>query len=672
MNVFVLALTCVQWSAGLAMADECVRKGGVPYEFAASLSLPPENWLTLIRPGIFGDLEHAPYWGRWYIWEMCLFFGAIGLFFSGVGLFHARRRLVLSVGGIVLALGVLAMGAYSPHFRFFYEHVPGFNVFRSNSKFGVLAVVFLIFLSAHGLDLLCRGASEKLAAGMFFGSLAACGAVTLLIGAVEVCSTNAFQRIINASLNSGETFLINPQAAFGSTQAIEAAANFTAGELAVAWCFLAALSVVLGLVWRRPQLRTRLAPLLLGLIAFELLLFAWSMHASFSPELIRSRLGKAVLREPRADGGMANQPISNLDLFMQQNLGDGRTLSLDTLNLAPFMTGVDDMWGYGSDSVVRRHAEFLAFTQGDDPNAVTGYQRFTQVHPRFDMLRCKYVLALQPDGSMLVTPAPVPPPLPRFLLIRDWRVTPERDAVFEQISRADFDPRQTVLLERQPRGWSVSESKPAADAGGTIRILGESTDWQEIEVTLDKPAILLETDLYTPNWHVAALTGSSQTDYELIPANYVLRGVPLAAGTHRLRIEYRPAAFVVGKWVSLTALAAYLPQLAWSSGTCSSPQNATGRRGIIAAWIASPRTPGKAKSHTAVSGRRLGAFSLRKIASSRQPLRSPRCFWLISRHGTAASVFDDRVHLLDNPALLRPGGLTYIWARRAVSRTIGR
>ncbi len=37
-----------------------------------------------------------------------------------------------------------------------------------------------------------------------------------------------------------------------------------------------------------------------------------------------------------------------------------------------------------------------------------------------------------------------------------------------------------------------------------------------------------------------------------------------------------------------------------------------------------------------MSGRRLGAFSLRKIASS-QPRWSPRCFWLISRHGMAAS-----------------------------------
>ena len=81
-SAFVLGLTCVQWGSGMAMAGECVRHGGVPYEFAASFSLPPVNWLTLIRPSVFGDMETAPYWGRWYIWEMCLFFSVTGLFFS--------------------------------------------------------------------------------------------------------------------------------------------------------------------------------------------------------------------------------------------------------------------------------------------------------------------------------------------------------------------------------------------------------------------------------------------------------------------------------------------------------------------------------------------------------------------------------------------------------------
>ena len=100
-----------------------------------------------------------PYWGRWYVWEVCVFFGIIGAFFSIVGLFHAQHRKVLSVGGVVLVMVVLATGAYSPHFRFFYDHVPGFNMFRSNSKFNILAVIFLIF-TRHGLDMLLHNGAS--------------------------------------------------------------------------------------------------------------------------------------------------------------------------------------------------------------------------------------------------------------------------------------------------------------------------------------------------------------------------------------------------------------------------------------------------------------------------------------------------------------------------------
>ncbi len=39
----------------------------------------------------------------------------------------------------------------------------------------------------------------------------------------------------------------------------------------------------------------------------------------------------------------------------------------------------------------------------------------------------------------------------------------------------------------------------------------------------------------------------------VMPADYVLRAIPLQAGDHRIRLEYRPIAFVIGKWTSLVA-----------------------------------------------------------------------------------------------------------------------
>jgi hypothetical protein len=68
------------------------------------------------------------------------------------------------------------------------------------------------------------------------------------------------------------------------------------------------------------------------------------------------------------------------------------------------------------------------------------------------------------------------------------------------------------------------------------------------------------TDLYAQfiAWRAVTLPGSSQKSYDLMPANYVLRAVPLAAGQHRLRVEYAPAAFTVGLWVSVVARVGFI------------------------------------------------------------------------------------------------------------------
>ena len=72
------ALAAVQLLPGWDASRESVRSAGLPYADAASLSFPPENLITLLVPGFFGDIEQTSYWGRWYLWEICLFISVTG------------------------------------------------------------------------------------------------------------------------------------------------------------------------------------------------------------------------------------------------------------------------------------------------------------------------------------------------------------------------------------------------------------------------------------------------------------------------------------------------------------------------------------------------------------------------------------------------------------------
>ena len=83
-----------------------------------------------------------------------------------------------------------------------------------------------------------------------------------------------------------------------------------------------------------------------------------------------------------------------------------------------------------------------------------------------------------------------------------------------------------------------------------VRLLDESTDHLTLEVELDHAGILVITDSYARDWRTVALPGSAASEYQLLPANYVLRAVPLAAGFHRIRVEYEPLAYRAGAWTS--------------------------------------------------------------------------------------------------------------------------
>jgi uncharacterized membrane protein YfhO len=144
-----------------------------------------------------------------------------------------------------------------------------------------------------------------------------------------------------------------------------------------------------------------------------------------------------------------------------------------------------------------------------------------------------------------------PVALPHLQLISNYRVLQNRDAIFEAMHAETFDPTREVILESEP------EPKPAAN-NGTARITATTTDSLTIEANVEQPSILLITDAYAASWRAISLPGSAQAHYNLLPANYVLRAVPLAAGHHLLRVEYRPVAFAIGKWISLVSAVAFL------------------------------------------------------------------------------------------------------------------
>ena len=60
-------LSSVQLLPAIQTTQETTRGLRLPFHFAAMVAFPPENFITLLAPDIFGEM--ARYWGRWYSWE---------------------------------------------------------------------------------------------------------------------------------------------------------------------------------------------------------------------------------------------------------------------------------------------------------------------------------------------------------------------------------------------------------------------------------------------------------------------------------------------------------------------------------------------------------------------------------------------------------------------------
>ena len=240
--------------------------------------------------------------------------------------------------------------------------------------------------------------------------------------------------------------------------------------------------------------------------------------------------------------------------FVAVHPGDYRVLNLVRPNNG-FLLGAGDIGG-DNPALLRRYAEFICFTQSDDPDHAIQLLPFKTIVPLYAMLRFRYAMipiARKVSASWQSTV----PPLPRLLLVSDEKVISEgRDAIFSAMHDFLIQGRP-CLLESEP------EPHPESGATGAARLISDLPDELIVEADTDKPTLLLITDLYDHDWHAEALPDSAQQSYQLMPADYILRAVPLAAGHHHLRIVYAPAAVPIGIGISMVAWMAWGGLLVW-------------------------------------------------------------------------------------------------------------
>ena len=555
------------------MARQSVRQEW-PYELFTFNSLHPVSLLGVVFPFLHGQgrgIYHLPYWGPyWHSIEPAIYLGGVAASFALVANIAAwrwrndddSRRNLMRFWSVVALVGVLlALGRYFAPLARVLFHIPIWSQMRSANRHW-LEVIFAIavlsgWLMQHCLNAGLNGVSDELRR-WFTRTGIALSSLTLIIGALGWLRPGLVQTWLRA-LPDLQTMPPNFLRA--------GQAEFFAPMLCVP---LAALAVV----WftRAPQ--RRYAGLLLVLF-FDLQLYAHFAPMTSNEKQLTERLGKGVaLKTPDERAGRWHQML----------LPDGGEFNPYWAYGHEFMTGYDPLL----------NTRFKTFTRIDEAGRSFSQTLLLPTDTTLDLLNVRYVTL--PPGYLAAQPANVNAALndparwrpvtnasrvpwyeahqvyenlraqPRAWLVGDVQVVTDwyqqlqrlRGELKDDQGRA-FDPRRTAISETS-YGFTdfVSSVEPFAADSATItqrqpgRLL--------IETDAARPSLLVISEMAYPGWRVKidGQWGSWQR------VNYMLCGVRLQAGKHRVEFFYRPPSVRTGAIVSLITALILLGVIAWS------------------------------------------------------------------------------------------------------------
>ncbi len=252
------------------------------------------------------------------------------------------------------------------------------------------------------------------------------------------------------------------------------------------------------------------------------------------------------------------EPVPPAVEYLQQQSGNFRVIGTQLI-LKPnsaMLTDLEDIRGYDPLGVARYH-DLLAGLDGYAPSHYHNYFRHLD-DPRLDRLNATYGLSRTPPTDARWEPVFNDPSgvtvyrsrtaLPRVYVVYAAQVV---DTPAESLARTldpAFDPRQTVILEAEPVGWTPPAALPTEPP--QVEFVTYSDNRVQIAVTTAVSGLLVLTDTYLPGWRATL----DEQPTPIYVANHAFRAIVVPAGTHSVTFTYAPLSLPVGAAISSGAL----------------------------------------------------------------------------------------------------------------------
>lgn len=120
--------------------------------------------------------------------------------------------------------------------------------------------------------------------------------------------------------------------------------------------------------------------------------------------------------------------------------------------------------------------------------------------------------------------------LPRASLFANWVTSTNDDDTLHTLANPQFDPHQIVLVATNlPLSGPLTTNSP-----GSVEITGYKSKRIELSAEIRSPCVLLLVERHSPKWQVEV----DGKPAPLLRCDFILRGVYLAPGKHRIALRY--------------------------------------------------------------------------------------------------------------------------------------
>jgi len=531
-------LTAFQWMPTYLLSRLSVRPpGGLTREaILISGAVHPVTFLkALTDPSSHGWSSYSIYCGM------------LTLLFAAFALIHwERRRQLIFFSALGLISALVAFGGHTPLFDI-YRHMPTGDWFRLPERLQVLTAFSIATLAGFGCSHLVRdvmGASE---AGRWENARYA-----VFIGLCAV--------LILALPKAGGIYV-----------------------------FLFLVACLIGV---RPQSASLVGIFAVLLVGLDLTMYVsntvtypWITREVF-PELKEE---KEFLRE--------HVGLDRVHIFRAKRSWNNFLLNANFGTIE----GIRETSGYES-LTLQRYAEFCAYVENEGEPSYTipfvGWRNWESgnAHPRMlNLLGARYIV--EDVGRDLYEENAPPKKMPssfkrkkvfsgtvdiyenpdalaRAFFTSEVEVIGQKRGVLDRLASTSFDYRNKIILEEEPEPRHMPSG--ASGKGVSAEVIVEPRDEGKIDIiaTVPSAGFIFLNDIFVPGWR--ALVDGAET--KIYRADYLFMAIPVDAGEHSIEVEYRPAGFRAGVWVSLLSAAAIALGIAFNAARTRTRQLAPWER----------------------------------------------------------------------------------------------